>query len=414
MKGKGIGILVVVFLIVGTAGLIWYFTTGQQAESGIIETTQPEVADLVSKTVATGSVRPRREVNVKPQVSGVVDALFVEAGEQVSQGQEVARIKLVPSEVSINNAVNAVELAKLRLENAERERARQKEVYEKKLDMGDAEARLEVTASQEERFRALLEEGLISRQEYEQYMLEARIAKTRYDNAALLAGNTLQQFENDVEIRRQELQAAINNLQLLREGASRNSRQVANVITSTVDGMILDVPVEVGSSVIERNNFNEGTTIVTVADMQALIFEGKVDESDVGRLTEGMPLRISVGALPDLTFDAVLEFIAPKGVKEDGTVRFEVRAALSNLPDVFLRAGYSANADIILDERLSVLTMAERDVIFESDTTFADILLPDGRRERRPIALGLSDGIRVEVMDGIGSDEAVIVQSGKK
>lgn len=414
MKGKGVVIGFILVFVVGTIGLFRYFTSVQSSEDSLTEVESPVLGDIVRKTVATGSVRPRQEVNVKPQVSGVVEELFVEAGQQVTKGQEVARIKLVPSEVSINSAINAVELARLRVENAERELDRQKEVYDKKLDVSDVAVRLEISSQQEQRFRSLFEEGLISRQEYEQYLLDAQLARTRYDNAALLAGNTLRQFENDLDIRRQELQAAINNLQLLREGASRNSRQIANVITSTVDGMVLDVPVEEGSSVIERNNFNEGTTIVTVADMNALIFEGKVDESDVGELSEGMALRISVGALPGAVFDAMLEFIAPKGVKEDGTVRFEVRAALTAKPEVFLRAGYSANGDIILDERQSVLTIAERDVLFEADTTFAELLLPDGGRERRPIGLGLSDGIRVEITDGLSLEDAVIVQDGKR
>ena len=414
MKGKGVLLFFLAVILVGTAGLVWYFTSGQTPDSGPVEVQKPQVGDIVKKTVATGSVKPRREVSVKPQVSGVVEELFVEAGEQVKKGQNVARIKLVPSEVSINSAVNAVELAKLRFENAGRELARQKEVYANKLDVGENEASLEVASRQEERYRSLLEEGLISQQEYERYKLEAQLARTRYDNAALLAGNVLRQFENDLEIRRQELDAATNNLQLLREGAARNSRQVANVITSTVDGMVLDVPVEVGSSVIERNNFNEGTTIVTVADMNSLIFEGKVDESDVGQLSEGMPLRISVGALPGETFDALLEFISPKGVKEDGTVRFEVRAALRNRPEVFLRAGYSANGDIILDERKDVLNIPERDVLFEADATYAELLLPGGAREKRLVRLGLSDGIHVEVVSGLDANDEVIVQTGKQ
>lgn len=410
MKGKGVLIVTVLVVLLGTAGLIYYFTSNSGGNDAVVETEKPELSDIVKKAVATGSVRPRQEVNVKPQVSGVVDEIYVEAGDLVEKGQKVAKIKLVPSEVSINNAKNSVELARLRYENAKRELARQREVYEQKLDVRDVQAGLDVARQQEQRYRELFEEGIISEQEYDQYLLDLKLAQTRYDNADILAKNNLKQFENDVEIRKQELDAAINNLQLLQEGASRNSRQVANVITSTVDGMVLDVPVEEGTSVIERNNFNEGTTIVTVADMNSLIFEGKVDESDVGELNEGMPLRISVGALPGFSFDAILEFISPKGVEEEGSVKFEVRAALKTPEEVFLRAGYSANADIILEQREQVLAINERDVLFEADTTFVEVRTGQEAFEKRPVALGLSDGVKVEVKAGLDSTSAIKVQ----
>lgn len=410
MKGRGVLIVTVLVLLLGTAGLIYYFTTNNGGNDAAVETEKPELSDIVKKAVATGSVRPRQEVNVKPQVSGVVDEIYVEAGDLVEKGQKVAKIKLVPSEVSINNAKNSLELARLRYENAKRELARQQQVYEQKLDVRDVQASLDVAEQQEQRYRELFEEGVISEQEYDQYLLDLKLAQTRYDNADILAKNNLKQFETDVEIRKQELDAAINNLQLLQEGASRNSRQVANVITSTVEGMVLDVPVEEGTSVIERNNFNEGTTIVTVADMNSLIFEGKVDESDVGELKEGMPLRISVGALPGLSFDAILEFISPKGVEEEGSVKFEVRAALKTPEEVFLRAGYSANADIILEQREKVLAIKERDVLFEADTTFVEVRTGQEAFEKRPVALGLSDGVKVEVKAGLDSTAAIKVQ----
>lgn len=209
--------------------------------------------------------------------------------------------------------------------------------------------------------------------------------------------------------KRQELSAAINNLQLLREGASRNSKQVANIVVSTVDGMVLDIPIEEGSSVIERNNFNEGTSIAVVADMNSLIFEGKVDESDVGKLKEGMPLELTVGAIEDATFAATLEYIAPKGENEDGTVKFEVRAAIRPENDIFLRAGYSANADIILDKRTNVVSVKERDILFEEDTTFVEIKVGDRKFEKKEVQLGLSDGIQVEIVNGIDTSNQIKV-----
>ena len=260
--------------------------------------------------------------------------------------------------------------------------------------------------------RGLFEEGIISEQDYNRFKLDMEIQKAALENAEIVAVNSLKQFETSVDIRQQELEAAINNLQLLREGVTRNSKQVANVVVSTVDGMVLDVPVEEGFSVIERNNFNEGTSIAEVADMNSLIFEGMVEESDVGKLKEGMPLELTVGAIQDMRFDAALEYISPKGVDENGTVKFEVRAAVKPTTEVFLRAGYSANADIILDRRKSVIAIKERDVLFEEDTTFVEIEVGDRQFEKKTVELGLSDGILVEVVNGLDTTAQVKILAG--
>ena len=213
-----------------------------------------------------------------------------------------------------------------------------------------------------------------------------------------------------MDIRKQELDAAIDNLQLLQEGATKNSKQVANIVVSTVEGMVLDVPVEEGTSVIERNNFNEGTSIAIVADMNSLVFEGKVDESDVGKLKEGMPLELTVGAIENEKFGATLEYIAPKGELEEGTVKFEVRAAIVQTTDVFLRAGYSASADIILDKKEKVIAIKERDIIFEGDTSYVEIATGDQEFEKKEVQLGLSDGIQIEVLNGLDTTTQVKVQ----
>ena len=349
------------FLLLASIGLGYYFYQQQAKAPENFEVEKPVMMDIIKKTVATGSVKPRQEVQIKPQVSGVIDELYVEAGEIVTKGQKLAKVKLIPSEVNINSAQSNVELARLRLTEAKRELTRQKEVNTRSLDVESARVSYENAKQEEERQQGLHEEGVISDQEYQRFQLDLELRKTEYENAKIVSGNSLRQFETEVDIRQQELNAAINNLQLLREGASRNSKQVANVVVSTVDGMVLDVPVEEGSSVIERNNFNEGTSIAIVADMNSLIFEGKVDESDVGKLKEGMPLELTVGAIEDHTFAATLEYIAPKGEDEEGTVKFEVRAAIKPTKEVFLRAGYSANADIILDRRENVVSIKERD-----------------------------------------------------
>ncbi|MCI4649937.1 HlyD family efflux transporter periplasmic adaptor subunit [Phaeodactylibacter sp.] len=399
------------FLIIATIGLGIYFYQRNTKEPENYEVVQPEKTDIIKKTVATGAIRPRKEVMVKPQVSGVVDEIYVEEGELVTKGQKLARIKLVPSEVNINTAKSNVELARLRLQEAQRELARQRNLNKQQLDVEEARAGFENAKQEEARQRGLFEEGVISEQDYNRFKLDLELARAAFENAKVVAQNSVKQFETEVDIREQELQAAINNLQLLREGASSNSRQVANIVTSTLDGMVLDIPVEEGTSVIERNNFNEGTSIAIVADMNALIFEGKVDESDVGKLKEGMPLLLTVGAIDNQSFDATLEFISPKGEDEEGTVKFEVRAAVKPTDDVFLRAGYSANADIILDRRKQVLAIQERDILYESDTTYVEVKTGDRSFEKRQVELGLSDGIKVEVLGGLDDSSEVKVQT---
>jgi HlyD family secretion protein len=406
---KGCLIAFGAFLLLASIGLGYYFYQQQAKAPENYEVEKPVIMDIIKKTVATGSVKPRQEVQIKPQVSGVIDELYVEAGEIVTKGQKLAKVKLVPSQVNINSAQSNVELARLRLTEAERELQRQKEVNKRNLDVESARVSYENAKKEAERQEGLFEDGVISDQDYQRFALDLELRKTEFENAKIVSGNSLRQFETTVDIRRQELNAAINNLQLLREGASRNSKQVANVVVSTVDGMVLDIPVEEGSSVIERNNFNEGTSIAIVADMNSLIFEGKVDESDVGKLKEGMPLELTVGAIEDQKFDATLEYIAPKGVDEEGTVKFEVRAAIKPTKEVFLRAGYSANADIILDRRSNVVSIKERDVIFEDDTTYVEIQTGDREFEKRKVELGLSDGIQVEVVNGVDTTAQVKV-----
>ncbi len=397
-------------LVLATIGLGIYFYQQRQVKQESFETERPVITDIIRKTVATGSIKPRLEVMIKPQVSGVVDELYVEAGEIVEKGQQLARIKLVPSEVNINSAQSNVELARLGLQEAERELERQQKLAQSSLDIQSAKSNFENAQREEERQRQLFEEGVVSEQDYNRFKLDLELRKAEFENARVVSQNELSRFETQVDIRIQELDAAINNLQLLREGAAANSRQIANIVTSTVAGMVLDVPVEEGTSVIERNNFNEGTSIAIVADMGNLIFEGKVDEADVGKLKEGMPLELTVGAIEGATFPATLEYISPKGVEEEGAVKFEVRAAIAPPEDVFLRAGYSANGDIILDRRSKVIAIKERDVLFEEEEAFVEVKTGERSFEKRPVELGLSDGLQVEIVAGIDTTTEVRIR----
>ncbi len=399
-KGCLIGLGVILLLM--TVFLGYYFVS--QGDGGPIqyESTKAEVKTILNKAVATGSIKPRLEVNVKPQVSGVVDQLYVEAGEQVKKGQKLAKIKLIPSEVNVNSARSNVELARIRVTESKRELERQKSVFGNKLDVEEAQRSYELAIQEEKRQRQLLDEGITSSQEYDRVKLDLDLKKNALDNAKLQSKNTLSQFESTLDIRQQELEAAVNNLQLLKEGVTKSSQQVSNIVVATVDGMVLDVPVEEGSSVIERNNFNEGTSIAVIADMGNIIFEGKVDESDVGKLSEGMPLQLTVGAIPDEKFDAVLEFISPKGEEAEGTVKFEIKAAITARPEgAFLRAGYSGNGDIIISKRDSVVAVQERDVVYENDSTYVEVVVGDQDFEKKVVELGLSDGLYVEVINGL-------------
>ena len=407
---KGCLIAAAVVLGILSIGLGYYFYTQSKKDPVVYDTEKPAVSNIINKTVATGSIKPRNEVQIKPQVSGVIDELYIEAGEVVAKGQKLAKIQLIPSQVSINNAQNQVDLARIRYEEAQREATRQKQVFGKKLDVENAKVNYENADKEEQRNRSLFEQGVISEQTYNQFKRDLGIAKAALDNASIVSDNTLKQFETTVDIRKQELNGAINNLQLLKEGASKNSKQVNNIVVSTLDGMVLDVPVEEGSSVIERNNFNEGTSIANIADMNSLIFEGKVDESDVGKLKEGMPIELTIGAIEDKKFDATLEFISPQGKEEEGTVKFEVRAAIQPTTDIFLRAGYSANGDIILDRRDSVITLKERDIIFKEDSTYIEIATGGQEFEKRMVEVGLSDGIQIEVLNGVDTTTQVKVQ----
>ena len=233
-----------------------------------------------------------------------------------------------------------------------------------------------------ERQKKLYQEKVISEQDFNQYLLNYQLAN-------------------------QEVEAAQNNLELVREGASKKAGAVSNLVRATATGMVLDVPVKEGTFVIETNTFNEGTTIATIADMSDIIFEGKVDESEVGKIKEGMELDLKIGALQDEQIKAILEYISPKGKEEEGAIQFEIRAAVKLKKDLFLRAGYSANADIVLDKRDSVLAIKESDVLFEDDKSFVEVETGGQQFDKREVKLGLSDGINVEVLEGLTKGDKI-------
>lgn len=348
-------VLVLLLFLAAFLGTVAFLYGKSQEPPVIYDTDQPFITDIVRKTVATGSIVPRREVALKSQVPGVVDRLYFEEGERVGLGELVARIRLIPDMVRLNDADAALKAARINHEDAERELQRHQDLFAKKL---------------------------ISDFEFNRFKLEFKRVT-------------------------QQLEAAENNLELIREGSAKRSGNVSNRVQSTVEGMVLDIPVKEGTFIIESNMFNEGTTIATVADMGEMIFEGRVDESEVGRIAVGMDLILSVGAIEATKFDAKLEFISPKGEEEQGAVKFDIRAAIELQETAFLRAGYSATADIVLEKRDQVLAIREGNLIFDDERTYVDLLTGNQQFERREVQTGLSDGINIEIVDGLTLEEQI-------
>jgi HlyD family secretion protein len=336
---------------------IWFLYSKSEVKPISFKTEKPFKTNIIKKTVATGSVMPRKEIAIKPRVSGIVDKIYVEAGQFIKEGELIAKVKIVPNMVSLNNAETSLSKSRITFDDAKKELERQEKLYNQKL---------------------------ISEFDYNQYLVAFKRAS-------------------------EDLQSAETNLQLVKEGSSSKTGQSSNLIRSTVSGMLLDVPVKEGSSVIESNNFNEGTTIAIIADMNEMIFIGKVDESEVGKLNEGMDLNLTIGALPEKTFNAKLEFISPKGSTSEGTIQFEVKAALKLEKTDFIRAGYSANADIVLDRKDSVLAIHESLLQFGRDSVYVEVETQPNIFQKKQVKTGLSDGLDVEVLSGINKNDNIKV-----
>ena len=339
--------LKIALLVVIAALFIWTFVflyQKSQPKVTVYETIVPEVTDLEKTTVATGKVEPRDEVLIKPQISGIIAEVYKEAGQSVKQGEVLAKVKVIPELGQLNSAESRVRLAEINAAQAETDFARTQKLYNDKL---------------------------ISAEEYEK-------------------------GEVSVKQAREELQTAKDNLEIVKEGITKNSASFSStLIRSTITGLILDVPIKVGNSVIMSNTFNDGTTI---------------DETEVGRVHEGMPVKLTIGALQNLSFDATLEYISPKGVEENGANQFEIKAAIAAPDSVQIRSGYSANAEIVLDRAQKTLAVPESTVEFNGDSTFIYVMtdsVPVQKFERRPIQVGMSDGIKIAIKSGISAQDKI-------
>ncbi|WP_103069951.1 efflux RND transporter periplasmic adaptor subunit [Aquimarina sediminis] len=353
-------LLVVVFVI--ALGFSGKYLIDSNSKSPIVYTTEKAFrTSIEEKTVATGKVVPEDEVAIKPQISGIIEKIYVEEGAAIKTGDLIAKVKVVPNEQSLNSARGLVKNARIVLDNSKVEYDRNK---------------------------ALFDKGVISSQDFNNISLQYNQAKQSLTNAQ-------------------------SDLQIIRVGSAGGSSLANTNIRATVSGTILEIPVKEGDQVIESNNFNDGTTIATIADLNKMIFEGKVDEAEVNKLKIEMPLKISLGAIRDKEFDAKLKFIAPKGDEEQGAVQFKIEGEVFLDKSFFIRAGYSANASIVLDTKNDILAIKEALLQFDKETEkpYVEVKTGEQEFERKDVEIGISDGINVEILSGITKEDDIKVWS---
>ncbi len=346
----------VALIFVGT--FVYLFLNSRPKEV-TYELVQPVTGNIERSTVLTGKIEPRDEIDIKPQISGIISEILVEAGDQINEGDVIAKIKVVPQEGELASALSRVNTAKINLEDVKSKHERNTMLYQNKV---------------------------ISREEYE--TSQTSLAQAR-----------------------EELKAAQDAYSIVKDGMSADNAKSSNtLVRATITGLVLDVPVKVGSSVIQANTMNDGTTVATLADMNKLIFKGKMDETEVGRLHVGMPMEISIGALPDYKSTAVIEYISPKATEENGANSFEVKGSIATDGKTQLRSGYSANATVILQGATNVMTLPESVIEYEGNKTFVYVAadtLPPYNFKRTPVEVGVSDGLNVEIKSGVKAGQRI-------
>ena len=347
---------IIALIFIGTFVFLWQKS---QPKEIVYNEFTPKTEDIQKTTIITGKIEPRNEVNVKPQISGIISELYKEPGDYVNAGDIIAKVKVIPDMSQLSSAEMRVRLAEINLKQAETDFQREENLYNQKL---------------------------VSADEYDKSKQQLNQAK-------------------------HEKMAAQDALEVVRDGVSKsNAKASSTLIRSTISGVILDIPVKVGNSVILSNTFNDGTTIATVANMNDLIFRGNIDETEVGQLVASMPMKITIGALQDLKFDASLEYISPKAVESNGANQFEIKAAVKLSEGGKIRSGYSANAEIVLAKADNVLTIPESAVEFSGDSTFVYIIKGEGSAktyERTNVETGLSDGVNIEIKKGLTNKDKV-------
>lgn len=350
--------LLIMLASIPILGSFFYLYKKSQAKPIVFKTESAQTLDLRKKTVATGSIIPRQSVDVKPKITGVISQLDVDAGKMVKKGDQLGKVEIIPDAQTVNAAQSAVTSAQITVANAKREL---------------------------EREESLFKQGVVPEAELYKFRTDYALAKASVDQSA-------------------------SNLQLVREGQTRGQGKSSTlIVAATVDGMVIDVPVKVGYSVIQANSFNPGTTVATIANMGDMIFDGHVDESEVAKIKEGMKLQIKVGAIEKDMFEGTLEYIAPQGKEIDGAIQFEIKAAIVQKPNQYIRAGYSANADIVLDQKPHVMAIREALVQYDKDKPFVEVETTPQTFVKKDVKLGLSDGINVEVISGVQMTDKIKV-----
>ena len=347
---------IIALIFIGTFVFLWQKS---QPKEVVYNEFTPKLDSIQKTTIITGKIEPRNEVNIKPQISGIISELYKEAGDYVNAGDVIAKVKVVPEMGQLSSAEMRVRLAEINLKQAQVDFQREENLFNQKL----------VSADEFDKIKASLDQA------------------------------------------KHEKLAAEDALQVVRDGFSKsNAKASSTLIRSTISGVILDIPVKVGYSVIQVNTMNEGTTIATVANMNNLIFRGNIDETEVGQLVNGMNMRITIGALQDLKFDAALEYVSPKAVESNGANQFEIKAAVKLTEGGKIRSGYSANAEIVLAKADKVLSIPESAIEFSGDSTFVYVVKEEGKSktyERKQVETGLSDGVNIEIKKGITAKDKV-------
>ena len=353
---------IIALIFIGTFVFLWQKS---QPKEVVYNEFTPTTENIQKTTIITGKIEPRNEVNIKPQISGIISELLKEPGDYVNAGDVIAKVKVIPDMAQLSSAEMRVRLADINLKQAEIDFQREENLFNQKL---------------------------VSADEYDKTKIKLTQAQ-------------------------HEKSAALDALEVVRDGVSKsNAKASSTLVRSTISGVILDIPVKVGNSVILSNTFNDGTTIASVANMKDLIFRGNIDETEVGQLVSGMPMKITIGALQDLSFDAALEYISPKAVESNGANQFEIKAAVTVPADSVggksshLRSGYSANAEIVLSHADKVLSIPESAIEFSGDSTFVYVVKGEGKNktyDRTYVETGLSDGVNIEIKKGINSKDKV-------
>ena len=347
---------IIALIFIGTFVFLWQKS---QPKEIVYNEFTPKTEDIQKTTIITGKIEPRNEVNIKPQISGIITDLYKEAGDYVNAGDVIAKVKVIPDMGSLSSAEARVRLAEINLQQAQVNYNREENLYNQKL----------VSADEFDKIKQSLQQA------------------------------------------KEEKVAAVDALQVVRDGVSQsNAKASSTLIRSTISGVILDIPVKMGNMVILSNNFNDGTTVASVANMNDLIFRGNIDETEVGQLVSGMNMKITIGALQDLKFDAALEYISPKAVESNGANQFEIKAAVKLAEGGKIRSGYSANAEIVLAAASKVLSVPESAIEFSGDSTFVYIIKGEGKQktyERTQVTTGLSDGVNIEIKKGLTTKDKV-------